>query len=96
MTLGEWASSGELILSGFDRVLGRAVPAILSEHVVQPDAEPLDLRAEPAESDLGLVEFVGRLFAGREQERQRLEESAVGRCHVALSVRVDGRCSTAG
>lgn len=60
--------------------LGRAAPAILSKHVVQPIAERLEIHAEPADPDSGLVEFVGRLFAGREQEGQSLEESAVGRC----------------
>jgi hypothetical protein len=44
----------------------------------QPGAESLELRAEPINRDVRLIQLLGGLLAGREQEDQRCSEFAVG------------------
>lgn len=60
------------------RGLRRGLLALLDEHVLQPDAERVQVLAEPVSHNVGLIEFVARLLAGREQKDQRRDKCAVG------------------
>jgi hypothetical protein len=44
----------------------RGLPALLDEHVLQPDAERVHFLSEPVSHNVGLIEFVACLLAGRE------------------------------
>jgi hypothetical protein len=45
--------------------LSRGLPALLDEHVLQPDAERVQFLPEPVSHNVGLIEFVACLLAGR-------------------------------
>jgi hypothetical protein len=46
--------------------LNRGLPALLDEHVLQPDAQRVQFLPEPVSHNVGLIEFVACLLAGRE------------------------------
>jgi hypothetical protein len=46
--------------------LNHGLPALLDEHVLQPDAQRVQFLAEPVSHNVGLIEFVACLLAGRE------------------------------
>ena len=46
----------------------RRAPAILSEQVVQPGAEHVEILAQSVQLDVGSLQFTRRLLAGGEQE----------------------------
>jgi hypothetical protein len=48
------------------RDLSRGLPALLDEHVLQPDAQRVQLLPEPVSQNVGLIEFVACLLTGRE------------------------------
>ena len=60
------------------RLSRRRLPAILAEQVVQPGAERLKIVAQAVNCNVGLLQFVGRLLAGCEQQNQRSDKLVVG------------------
>ena len=60
------------------RLSRRRLPAILAEQVVQAGAERLKIVAQAVNCNVGLLQFVGRLLAGREQQNQRSDKLVVG------------------
>jgi hypothetical protein len=44
---------------------------------VQPGPEAFEIVTQPVQLDVGVVQFVGRLLAGREQQNQRSGEFVV-------------------
>jgi hypothetical protein len=45
--------------------LSRGLPALLEEHVLQPDAQRVQFLPEPVSHNVGLIEFVACLLTGR-------------------------------
>jgi hypothetical protein len=61
------------MLAWYEDVLGR-----MAEQVVQPGAERLKIVAQAVNCNVGLLQFVGRLLAGCEQQNQHSMELVVG------------------
>jgi hypothetical protein len=59
------------------RLSRRRLTGILAEQVVQPGTEALKIPAQPVKLNVGVLQFVCRLLAGREQQNQRSDKFVV-------------------